>query len=141
RQSLVGQASCLSLIFLTAITLHAQTNASPQDITYSVASRDANTRVWAGTNYSQDASGAWVTNVHSYTELATGVCYTNESGQWLDSVEAISVMPDGSAQAVQGLHKAYFPADIYDGVLEVIASGGTNHLYSRPLGVSYDDGS
>ena len=41
---------------------------------------------------------------------------------------------------MQGQHQVYFPADIYNGVLEVITPDG-RHLKSRPLAVSYDDGS
>lgn len=78
--------------------------------------------------------------VHRYTELASGMHYTNASGQLVESQEQITVLPQGGAQAVQGRHQVYFPADIYNGVLEVVTPDG-RHLQSRPLGVSYDDGS
>jgi hypothetical protein len=78
--------------------------------------------------------------VHRYTELATGMNYTNASGQWTEAQEQISVLPTGGAVANQGRHQVYFPANIYNGVLEVVTPDG-RHLKSRPLGVSYDDGS
>jgi hypothetical protein len=102
---------------------------------YAVTERGADYRVLQkttienGTNY-----------VHQYTELATGLNYTNSYGQWTESKEEIDILPNGTAAAVQGQHKVYFPADIYDGVLEVVTPDG-RHLKSRPLGVSYDDGS
>ncbi len=77
--------------------------------------------------------------VHRYIELATGLNYTNSYGQLVESKEAIDILPQGGAAATQGRHQVYFPADIYNGVLEVVTPDG-RHLKSRPLGVSYDDG-
>ena len=102
--------------------------------------RAANSRVWARTNVEMISGGGIVTNVHTYTELATGMHYTNSLGQWLESKEQIDILPQGGAAATQGQHKVYFPSDIYDGVLEVVTPDG-KHLQSRPIGVSYDDGS
>jgi len=66
--------------------------------------------------------------------------FTNAYGQWQESKEEITLLPTGGAAATQGRHKVYFPADIYNGVLEVVTPDG-RHLKSRPLGVTYDDGS
>jgi hypothetical protein len=77
--------------------------------------------------------------VHSYTELATGLNYTNSYGQLVESKEEIDVLPHGGAAATQGRHKVYFPGDISSGVIEVVTPDGL-HLKSRPLGISYDDG-
>ena len=40
---------------------------------------------------------------------------------------------------MQGQHQAYFPGDIYNGFIELVTPDG-QHLKSRPLGLSYDDG-
>ena len=66
--------------------------------------------------------------------------YTNSQGQLTAAQEQITLLPTGGAAAVQGRHQVYFPANIYNGVLEVVTPDG-RHLKSRPLGVSYDDGS
>jgi hypothetical protein len=81
-----------------------------------------------------------VNYVHRYTELASGMNYTNVYGQLVESKEQVTILPQGGAAAVQGQHKVYFPGDIYNGVIEVVTPDG-KHLRSRPLGVSYDDGS
>jgi hypothetical protein len=77
--------------------------------------------------------------LHQYVELASGLNYTNASGDLVESKEAIELLPQGGAAAVEGQHKVYFPAGIYNGVLEIVTPDG-RHLRSRPLGVSYDDG-
>jgi hypothetical protein len=77
--------------------------------------------------------------VHQYTELATGLNYTNSYGQLVESREEIDILPNGSAAATQGRHKAYFPGNIYQGEIEVVTPDGL-HLKSRPLAISYDDG-
>jgi hypothetical protein len=66
--------------------------------------------------------------------------FTNSSGQLTESVEQISILPAGGAVANQGRHTVSFPADIYNGVLQVTTPDGLI-LSSRPLGISYDDGS
>jgi len=78
--------------------------------------------------------------VHHYTEVVTGMNYTNGYGQFVESKEEITILPMGGAAATQGRHQVYFPADIYNGVLEVVAADG-RHLRSRPLCVCYADGS
>jgi len=79
-------------------------------------------------------------HVHRYTELATGMNYTNASGQLVETQEKVTILSTGGAVANQGRHQVYFPANIYNGVLQVVTPDG-RHLQCRPLGVSYDDGS
>ena len=133
-----------------AIAINAQTSVPgfanqpigivqrPEDTAYAVTSRDADSRVWERTTYEQDSAGQWVPHVHSYTELATGLHYL-QNGQWTESKEEIDLLPTGGAQAVQGRHHVYFPPDIYSGVIEIITPDG-QHLKSRPVGISYYDG-
>src|SRR5258706_9492059 len=107
--------------------------------TYTIKERGANHRVWERVEYQNTPSGEVVTNVHRYTELATGLHYWNTNANaWVESSEQI--LPDLSgASAVQGQHKLHFPYDIYQGVIEMITPEDTL-LKSRPLCLSYFDG-
>jgi hypothetical protein len=103
-----------------------------------IISRDANSRVWERTDYEREANGQIIPVKHQYTELASGLCY-QQDGQWLDSLEQINILPDGSAAATNGQHQVYFPADIYKGVITMVTPEGLL-LQSQPIGLSYDDG-
>jgi len=122
-------AFALALAMLTVTSIQAQTGG------YAVTERGPDYKVLQKTVLENGTN-----RVHRYTELATGMNYTNASGQWMEAQEQISVLPGGGAVANQGRHQVYFPANIYNGVLEVVTPDG-RHLKSRPLGVSYDDGS
>src|SRR5579859_6269243 len=58
-------------------------------------------------------------HVYRYTQLGAGLNYTNLYGQLTPSVESITPLPGGGAQAIQGQHKVTFPGDIASGVLTV----------------------
>lgn len=126
--------------FSSLMTLcQAQTVTTvPAPTPYTVVFRDANSRVWERTTYELSPSGQVIPQVHSYKEVATGLCYPGPNG-WLDSQEQINVLPDGSAAATNGQHQAYFPADIYNGVITLVTPDGLQ-LESQPIGLSYDDG-
>jgi len=109
-----------------------------KDAPYAVADRGANHRVWQRTTYETTPDGKQIPQLHQYTELATGLHY-RKNGQWVESKEEIEILPDGTAAATRGQHQAYFPANIYQGVIEMVTPDG-KHLKSRPLGLSYDDG-
>ncbi len=111
---------------------------SLQPTPYTIVQRSANSRVWESTSYELLPSGQVVSNLQHYTELATGLCY-QQNGQWQDSEELISILRDGSAAATNGQHQVYFPGDIYNGVITLITPDGLQ-MQSRPLGLSYDDG-
>lgn len=122
----------LALVLATAFTADL---ARAQSTGFAVTQRGADWRVLQKTTIEHGTN-----RVHRYTELATGMNYTNSYGQWTEASEQITLLPTGGAAATQGRHKVYFPADIYNGVLEVVTPDG-KHLKSRPLGVAYDDGS
>jgi len=105
---------------------------------YVAVSKGANQQVWQRTTYDTLPSGQTIPRIHQYTELATGLHYWS-NGKWADSREEIDILPNGTAAATNGQHQAYFPADIYQGVIELVTPDGL-HLQSRPLGLSYDDG-
>jgi alpha-tubulin suppressor-like RCC1 family protein len=110
-----------------------------QDTPYAVVSKGANQQVWQKTTYETLPSGQTIPHIHKYTELATGLNHLVD-GQWVASAEEIDILPNGTAAATNGQHQVYFPGDIYDGVIELLTPDG-KHLRSRPLGLSYDDGS
>ncbi len=114
--------------------------ALPDPTPYSITQRDGNSRVWQRETYDKAPNGNIVTNVHKYTELATGLNHLVD-GQWVASTEEIDLSPDGnSAAATNGQHQAYFPGDIAQGVIELDTPDGLK-LQSRPIALSYDDGS
>ena len=121
-----GLAFVLATIINANLHAHSGYTVTARGLDYTVLEK---TTVENGTN-----------RLHRYVELATGLNYTNSYGQLVGSSEQISILPTGGAAAVQGQHKVYFPANIYNGVIEVVTPDG-RHLRSRPLGVSYDDGS
>jgi Bacterial Ig domain len=130
-------------IFLVVLTCAAQSQTQqtisvPSPTPYSIVQRSANSRIWQQTTYEQLPSGQKIPHVHQYTEMASGLCYQKD-GQWVDSKEQISILPDGTAAATNGQHQVYFPGDIYNGVITLITSDGLQ-MQSRPLGLSYDDG-
>jgi hypothetical protein len=106
---------------------------------WAVVSRDANSAVWQRTTYDQGPNGTVVTNVHSYTELATGLNHL-VNGQWVPSKEEIDISADGSsAMATNGQHQVYFPGNIYSGDIKLVTPDG-KVLQSQPIGLSYFDG-
>ena len=92
------------------------------------------------TTYERGANGESLPHTHRYTELASGMNYKDpKTGEWVESDEQIEIVGTGGAEAIHGQHQAYFPADIYDGVIELVTPDG-KHLKSRPMGISYYDG-
>lgn len=134
---------CLAAAIVTRAQPSTSANTArptpPRDTPYAVVSRDANSRIWERTTYEKRRDGQWIPHVHRYNEIATGLHYRDESGNWLDSKEDIELSPNGGAEAVHGQHRVFFPSDLYDGVIELITPDG-EHLKSRPIGISYFDG-
>ena len=139
--SFIGLSLALSVLSAHAqVAAPANAASMPSSTPYRVVERGANHRVWQCETYEPRANGTFATHVHKYTELATGLHYL-KNGQWVQSQEQIVILPDGSgAVATQGQHQVSFPADIYNGVIEMVTPDG-KHLRARPLGISYDDGS
>ena len=116
----------------------ANQNTLPAPTPYAVIQNDANSRVWERITYEKSPTGQIIPKKHHVTELATGLNH-RVNGQWVESKEEIDVLPNGTAAATNGQHQAYFPGDIYNGVIEVVTPDGL-HLQSQPLGLSYFDG-
>ncbi len=115
--------------------------ASYAVVGYQIGQEGADSRVWQKVVQTADAKGdtALQTN-RAYVELASGLNHL-VNGQWVASTEKISISPDGSsAAATNGQHQAYFPGDIYNGVIKLVTPDG-RLLQSQPVGLSYFDGS
>ncbi len=131
-------------VLLASSTLQAQTldqtTANPPPVNYAIGEQGANSRVWQKIIQTADAQGnvTYQTN-QAYVELATGLNHL-VGGQWVASKEGINISPDGSsAAATNGQHQAYFPGNIYNGMIKLVTPDG-EHLQSQPIGLSYFDG-
>jgi hypothetical protein len=136
-------------VLLAVSALRAQTMSQPQTATltqptptpYAVVSRDANSALWQRTSYGKAPDGTIITNLHQYTELATGLNFKNpQTGQWQPSSEIIAISVDGtSASAINGQHQAFFPGDISSGNIKLVTPDG-QVMQSQPVGLAYFDG-
>src|ERR1035438_417957 len=124
--------------FCEAQSVTSQQTSGSFATPYAITVQDANSRVWQRTVYETDPAGQIVARQHSYTEVASGLNHL-VNGQWVESKEEIDILPNGTAVATNGQHQAYFPGDIYQGQVELVTSDG-QHLRSRPMGLSYFDG-
>lgn len=105
-----------------------------------IGEKGANHRIWmAVVSVTNRLGQVSLETNRSYLELATGLNY-QKNGKWLESKDEIEILPGGGAAVLQGQHQAYFPGDIYNGLIQMVTPDG-QVLKSRPLGLSYDDGS
>jgi len=106
---------------------------------YSIVAQDANSRVWARTNYELLPSGESVPHVQRYEETATGLNFKNpDTGQWEASSEQIEQVP-GGATAQHGQHKVIFADDLATlGAIDMETPDGQK-VQSHLLGLSYLD--
>ena len=140
------------LLFLASLTLFGlvadgQNNVVPGPQTlpvaasaYRIGERGPHHRVWQKITTTTNAFGRIFTRTNqAYVELATGMHHW-QKGKWVASSDQIEILPEGDAAATNGQHQVYFPSDIYDGVIRLVTPEG-KLLVSRPLGLSYFDGS
>jgi hypothetical protein len=107
-------ASCLLLIgcVFAAADVSGQVQGStnaPAPGTYVCVQRGPDSRVWQCAVLRTNQSGFVTTNLPSYTELATGICYIS-GGEYVDSVEEIDPVANG-AQATQGRYQVQWAAN------------------------------
>jgi hypothetical protein len=135
----------LGLLMMCSLTQARDSNpavtvANSTMINYIVGEQDANSRVWQKIVRTTDKHGntSCQTN-QAYVELATGLNFWQD-GRWNSSREKIEISADGSsAFAINGQHQAYFPGNIYNGVIKLVMPDG-KMLRSQPIGLSYFDG-
>ena len=74
----------------------------------------------------------------SYTELATGLHYKNELGEWIESREEIEIF-QGAAVARQGQHSVIFAAQLNSpGAIDLLSPDG-KRFRSHVIGLAYTD--
>ena len=115
----------------------AQTVAKVDATPYSVHERGLNRRVMSKVISSTDADGKVTTKTNSYTELATGLHYLQD-GKLVESKAEITLLPQGGAAATQGQHKAFLPANLNGGVINLVMPDG-KELKSQIRGLGYYD--
>jgi hypothetical protein len=141
----VGTFLTFALVFIElsafsqVANVPVQLSLLPPATEWRVAERGPHHRVMERTVYELAPDGSTVPRVRRYTELATGMHYKGPAGQWLESDEKIEVLPLGAgAAASKGQHKVIFPADLYDGQIE-LQLPDQSWLRSRVMGLSYFD--
>jgi hypothetical protein len=129
----------ITVLFSSSLALYAdQVPALGGD--YQIVGRGPNSRVWQKTDFRTNSAGIVRTNVRSFTELHTGVCYQS-NGEWADSVEQIELTATG-AQALQSAHKVQWAANINTPTGAVKLTSPTGQLFSSTVyGLSYRDAS
>ena len=115
----------------------AQTSSKVDPTPYTVQERALNHRIMSRVIQTTDAEGKTITKTNSYTELATGLHYLQD-GKLLESKAEITLLPQGGASATQGQHKAYFPANLNGGVIDLVMPDG-RELKSQVRGLGYYD--
>jgi hypothetical protein len=112
---------------------------SPAQRSYTEIQRGPHHKIWERIELVPAPGGRMVERKHSYTELATGLHFKNERGEWEESKEEIEILPNhAGAVARQGQHKAIFPVEISTGLIELQTPEG-QWLRSRVWGLAYFD--
>src|SRR5262245_4684236 len=108
-----------SLLICLIQNLFAQPGG-PTGAPYTVVERGPHQRVMQSMSFQTNELGAVSVSTNSYTELATGMYYVNDEGQWAESREEIEILPRGAGAAARhGQYKVIFPSDIYDGAIQM----------------------
>ncbi len=109
-----------------------------RNLDYALRERGPHQRVWSKTTWSTNSAGEIHRDTVSYTELATGMYYS-EGGALREATEQIEIQAQGGGLAQRGQHKVYFPGDIYNETFE-LTTPDSQRLVSRPLGLTFSDG-
>lgn len=123
-----------------ALSGQQQSNAAVAGGGYTVVARGANHNTVGRLSWHTNRLGAVTvrTNI-AYTELASGMNHFRD-GVWRASSDRLGVLADQSAAVLENAaYQATLPADLYNSFLTTVTPDG-HRLRSRPLGVSYSDG-
>ena len=97
-----------------------------------------NHSVWQWQTYEVLLNGQTVAHTHQYTELASGLNYSNTNGQWTPSQEKIEAF-SGGAIAQFGQHKVIFANNLNSsGAVDMQAADG-KRMRSNIVGLMYSD--
>jgi hypothetical protein len=134
-------ATCLLIDLTPAQTTATIGTGGPSSIVgYQIGEQGADSRVWQKIVRTEDAQGHSILQTNqAYVELTSGLNHL-VNGQWVESKEEIDLLPNSTAAATQGQHQVYFPGDIRQGQIRLVTADG-KVLQSRPMGLSYFDGS
>ena len=126
---------------LLALTTGAQVvpvdeGTSPAEL--QIAERGPHHRVWQRVTRRVSSYGRERFITNSVVELATGLHYQNEQGDWLESKEEIEII-QGTAVARQGQHQVIFAANLNSpGAIDLLSPDG-KRFRSHVLGLAYTD--
>ena len=120
----------------SAATLAAQRSELPGEV--KVIERGPHHRVIERMISEPQPDGTVRERLSSYTELATGLHYLGEKGDWHESREEIEIF-NGAAVARQGPHSVIFAAQLNSpGAIDLLAPDG-KRFRSHVLGLYYTD--
>jgi hypothetical protein len=112
------------------------TRAAPADPI--IVERGPHHRVIERTVTEKQLDGTVADRLSSYTELASGLHYQNERGEWIESKEEIEIF-QGSAVARQGQHQVIFAAQLNSpGAIDLLTPD-LKRFRSHILGLAYTD--
>ncbi len=95
---------------------------------------------WRHVTASTAEDGSQVLRTNSWTELATGLTYFDQTRQdWVPTVEAFSIAADGSAVAAQGPHRVVASPALNTWGAIVITDPQGQVFRSHLLGLAYTD--
>jgi hypothetical protein len=129
--------SCVFAAVNVSGQIQASTSASAPG-SYVCVRHGPHSRVWQYAVLHTNQSGYITTNLHSYTELATGICYLS-GGQYVDSVEEIDPVANG-AQATQGRYQVQWAANANTpGGAVTLTTADNKQLLSTVFGLAWCD--
>jgi hypothetical protein len=125
-------------VFLGAALVSRPVSGQTTSSDYSIIQRGPHSRVWQSTTLTTNRSGIVTTNLHSYTELCTGLCYF-QNGQYVDSTGQITITGTGAA-ATQGPYTVQWAADASTagGAVQLTSPDG-EQFSSRVFGLALRD--
>ena len=123
----------------TQTTQTGVNQTEPTSTSYQIVEQGANHRVWQRQTIEQGPNGMFVTHIHKYTELSSGLNYWNSTvGNWVPSQELINTYSSG-AIAQQGQYQVIFANNLNSaGSIDQQTPDG-KQLQSSILGLAYYD--
>ncbi|HEY0549119.1 MAG TPA: lamin tail domain-containing protein, partial [Verrucomicrobiae bacterium] len=103
-----------------------------------VVARDAHRRIWQRDNLITTADGKLVNQPKRVVEIATGLHYRGETGEWKESRDEIEIVADGAA-ATKGPHKVHLSGNIKSFGAVTITTPDNQTLRSHPLCLAFTD--
>jgi len=136
---LVAQLGAMGAQSGSDVTRVIPPGSAPDVLRFAVTERGPHHRTWERVGQVPGPDGRLVERRHVYQELATGLHFQNERGEWEEAEERIEILPqDAGAAAMKGQHKVIFPPEISSGLIE-LQTPDRQWLRSRVWGLAYYD--